>query len=127
MDHLNKNRPILTAEILQHVKSDTEAFQNRVLRPVIKMQSDILMLQIQHKLSKLHVDWNTTNPDDRRKILTQLFTKEQSFKSEICGIVIGQFSIDELADYHKFTKEINKRIVQIVHNRALDLLLRVDI
>ena len=127
MANPDKSRPELSEDILIGIKTKTEEFQNRVLRPIIKMQSDVLMWHMQGKLSKLKSDWNNQNFEERRNAMTQLLTKDKTFKHEIIGIVLGQFSLEEYRNYMAYAKEINKRITQIVLNRSLDLILRENI
>lgn len=127
MANPDKIRPHLSKDLLAGVNTKTEEFQNRVLRPIIKMQSDVLMWHVQNKLSTLKADWNTQNIDERRLALTQLFTKDQPFKHEIIGMILGQLSHDEYRDYKPIAKEINKRITQIVLNRSVDLILREEV
>lgn len=124
MENLKNKRPLLSPVILHGVSTHEEEFQNRVLRPIIKMQSDVLM---KHTLSRIEAqknDWEKRNIEEKRKILIQLFSKNQSFKCECIGIVIGRFTIEEYEEYLLIQKETNRRITQIIHNRMLDLLLR---
>ena len=117
-----KVRPILPAAILSGVMTPEEEFQNKVLRPIIKMQSDLLMAHIKAQLKGLKIDWDQLTPIKRKDTLTSLLTKDQLFKSEIVGIVIGQLEEAEYQTYRVHHKEMNKRITQMVLNRAIDLL-----
>lgn len=114
-----KERPILPAEINENVVSAAEKFQNEVIRPIIKMQSDLLFAHLNQQLitSKIQLD---QLPDAKKEqTLTSLFDKNQAFKREVLGMVIGQFSVEEYSEYVKMQKEMNRRIVQIVLNRVL--------
>ena len=121
MNREQKERPNLPEEILEGIATTEEDFQNKVLRPIIKMQSDLLIAHLhnQLKVSKIQLD---QLPDLKKEAaLIGLFTKNQSFKREVIGMVIGQFTMEEHEIYLGFTKEINRRISQIVLNRCLDL------
>ena len=118
----NKVRPTLPAAILSGVMTPEEEFQNKVLRPIIKMQSDLLMAHVSAQLKSLKIDWDLLTSIKRKDTLTSLLTKDQLFKSEIVGIVIGQFDVEEYQTYRAYYKELNKRITQMVMNRAMDLL-----
>jgi len=115
------DRPVLPTAILEGISNLGEAFQNEVLRPLIKMQSDLLMAHIKAKLQALKIDWELLGPIQQKEALTTLFTKDQSFKSEIVGMVIGQFELEEYQQYLALQKDMNRRITQIVLNRAIDL------
>ena len=124
MTDLKKERPSLPEEILLDVKSLAEDFQNRVLRPTIKMQSELLLLHTNAKLIALNVDLDNLDIVKKRQVFIELLTRNQAFKQEVIGMVIGQFSVDEYLAYAPMSKEINRRITQIVLNRILDLMLR---
>ena len=123
MKSKKKDRPDLPEEILDGVATEAEDFQNKVLRPIIKMQSDLLIAHLNAKLDSLKVDLSLHNSLKQEEILTKLFHKDQAFKREIVGMVIGQFDTKEYESYVPINKEINRRIVQIVLNRCLDLVL----
>ncbi len=117
-----KTRPVLPSEISLNVETVAEDFQNKVLRPIVKMQSDLFIAHVQAKLGVLKIDLKALQPLKQTAVLTQLFAKDQAFKREIIGMVIGQFSIEEYNSYATIHKEINRRITQIVLNRCLDLI-----
>lgn len=117
-----KERPDLPNEILDGVATEAEDFQNKVLRPIIKMQSDLLILHLNTKLDLLKIDLSQYNSIKQKEVLTKLFHKDQSFKREILGIIVGQFTLEEYRAYNPISKEISKRISQIVLNRCIDLL-----
>lgn len=123
MKSRKKERPDLPEGILDGVATEAEDFQNKVLRPIIKMQSDLLIAHLNAKLDSLKVDLSLHNSLKQEEILTKLFHKDQAFKREIVGMVIGQFDTKEYESYVSVNKEINRRIVQIVLNRCLDLIL----
>lgn len=123
MKSRKKDRPDLPEEILDGVATEAEDFQNKVLRPIIKMQSDLLIAHLNAKLDSLKVDLSLHNSLKQEEILTKLFHKDQAFKREIVGMVIGHFDTKEYESYMPINKEINRRIVQIVLNRSLDLVL----
>jgi hypothetical protein len=122
MAHRKKVRPSLPASITEGVSTAEEAFQNRVLRSIIKMQSDLLMAHICAQMDLLKLDWNNFDSVKRKETLTALLTKDQLFKRELVGMVIGRFEPAEHETYFGMRNELNKRITQIILNRALDIL-----
>lgn len=122
MNDRNNERPILPEEILAGIVTPEEDFQNKVLRPIIKMQSDLLIAHLHNKLLSNKVDFKVLSSANKEIVLTALFSSDQAFKREIIGMVIGHFTLDEYERYVGFNKEINRRISQIVLNRSLDLL-----
>lgn len=122
MANNNSARPILSDKLMNGVSSAEEAFQNKVLRPIIKMQSDLLMGHIRAQMDLLKLDWNSLDSVKRRETLSALLTKDQLFKRELVGMVIGRFEPAEHEAYLGLRNELNKRITQIILNRALDSL-----
>ena len=122
MKDKQKERPELPAEILEGISTPAEDFQNKILRPIIKMQSDLLIAHLQNKLITLKINLTKLSLDKQEATLTGIFSNDQAFKREIIGMVIGHFTLDEYKAYLELNKEINRRITQIVLNRCLDLL-----
>ena len=119
-----KMRPELPAQILDGVTTPAEDFQNKVLRPIIKMQSDLLLAHLTNKLQTSKIDLTKLSTDKKKATLTGVFTNDQAFKREIMGMVIGHFTLEEYKMYLEISKEINRRISQIVLNRSIDLMIK---
>jgi hypothetical protein len=121
MEKTNKQRPELPKTLLDNVQTEAEDFQNRILRPLIKMQSDLLMAHLMSKLTLLKTDLLGLNRDQQIDCLTQLYIKDQSFRREVIGMIIGHLTLEEYDCYIQQSKELNRRITQIVLQRAIDL------
>lgn len=119
-DH--KHRPELPQEIRDGVFSDAELFQNTVLRPIIKMQSDVLIRHVSTRLLLQKVEWSRLTSIQQRETLIHLLGKDKALKHEIIGMVVGQFSRIEYQDFTKQQKELNRRLTQIVLSRCVDQL-----
>lgn len=98
----------------------SEVFQNSILRPIIKTQHSILIAHYRNLLSKRKVDFGNMSKEQRIHIIKSSLMRDISFKNQIIGIVIGQFSIEEMADYQKNSSEYSKRILRIVMKRFED-------
>lgn len=122
MEKTNKQRPELPKTLLDNVRTEAEDFQNRVLRPIIKMQSDLLIAHVNSTLESLSVQFSTLTKDEKTQYLTQLFMKDIAFKREVIGMILGHLTLDEYRTYTSLTKELNRRIVQIVRQRIVDFL-----
>lgn len=124
METNKKIRPQLPSSITKGLHTGEERFQNEVLRPIIKMQSDLLLLHVSFRLTSMKVDFNKLDFLKQKATLHFLFRKDQQFKREVIGMVLGHFTVEEYKFYEKMHKEINKRIVQIVENRCVDLMVK---
>lgn len=123
MEKTNKQRPELPKTLLDNARTEAEDFQNRVLRPIIKMQSDLLIAYVNSKLESLSVQFSTLTKDEQTHYLTQLFMKDIAFKREVIGMILGHLTLEEYRTYAGLTKELNRRIVQIILQRATDILI----
>ena len=113
----------LPKKILKGISTPEEEFQNKVLRPIIKMQSDLLVAHLQNKLLTSKIDLSKLSKGKQETTLTGIFANDQAFKREIMGMVIGHFTLEEYKAYLEMSKEFNRRITQIVLSRCLDLVL----
>lgn len=117
-----KARPNLPSEIAEGISNPAEEFQNKVLRPIIKMQSDVLIAHLQATLKAMKIDFTQLSKEQQEISLQTLFSQNQSFKREVIGMIMGHFTVEEYNFYSALSKELNRRITQIVLNRCLDLL-----
>lgn len=113
-EELNKN-------IFSFGSSPEEDFQNKVLRPIIKLQSDLLMAHLRAQIDLLKYDWDGFDKAKRKEVITALMANDQLFKREVIGMIVGQFEPEEHETYLGMRNELNRRITQIVLQRALDI------
>ena len=53
----NKERPLIP-DLINDGTNEMERFQNKTLRPIIKMQHDILIVSFQYYLEKRKIDFS---------------------------------------------------------------------
>lgn len=114
-----KKRPSIPNAIVFDRTKELEKFQNQSLRPIIKSLNDLLSVYFQNyiELKKYNL-MNATDPE-KNKFISTAFLKDTQLKSEIKGVVLGHFTVEEYNFYKNSTKEINKRILGIVKQRML--------
>jgi len=123
---MEKVRPNLPESLVEGNLKEEELFQNMVLRPVIKMQHDVLILRVQsHFLSK-KVVFHIMDKKKRVNAIESAFQNDNAFKKEIQGMILGQLTIEEFKTYLKSERSMNKRIIQMVRNRMLDSILELS-
>lgn len=113
-------RPHIKKAIVNADSSPEETFQNTVVRQIIKMKHDLLILHTRQNIHKKQKDFNTLSRENQQKFLNASFDKDQAFKSELRGIIIGHFSVDEYQIYSKMPNVINRRILNIIKERMID-------
>lgn len=113
-------RPSLELSVAQ--SSEEERFQNIVIRPIVKMQHELLINLVQHFPHFNNVMKSRDNYQKFREDLTAYLNKNQSTKHQLIGAVIGMMTMSELTEYMYNTQVFNKRIVNIIAKRVADTL-----
>ena len=123
---MDKVRPKLPSSLTDGELKEEELFQNMVLRPVIKMQHDVLILRVRSYFTSKKVIFHLMDTRKRTMAIEQAFLGDNAFKKEIQGMITGQLAPDEFKTYLRWERPINKRIVQMVRNRMIDSLLALS-
>ncbi len=117
-----KQRPVI-ADLIQPGTNEIESFQNKTIRPIIKMQHDLIIASFKIYLEKRKVNFSNFTEEQKLKKIENIFSKDTNYKHTSLGYIIGHFSVDEYQFYSKNSSEINKRILKITHKRIQDSLL----
>lgn len=122
---MDKVRPNLPESLVEGNLKEEELFQNMVLRPVIKMQHDILILRVQSYFLSKKMVFHMMDKKKRVHAIESAFQNDNPFKKEIQGMILGQLNTKEYQTYLKNERAMNKRVVQMVRNRMLDSILEL--
>ena len=122
---MEKVRPKLPDALIEGELKEEELFQNMVLRPVIKMQHDVLILRVKTYFTSKRVMFNVMDKKKRALAIEQAFLGDNAFKKEIQGMILGQLNTSEYQLYLNYERKMNKRIIQMVRNRMLDSVLQL--
>lgn len=104
-------------KVQEGANSPEEIFQNEVLRPIIKMQHDLLCTSFKSYLSKHSID--LTNKDTKTKLglIEHTVRKNKGLRSQFTGMIIGHFTPEEFLMYLELESELNRRILNMVIQR----------
>jgi hypothetical protein len=116
---MNKERPILS-DLVNENTTETETFQNKVLRPIIKMQHNLLIAFFESYLKKRKIAFTELTEEKKRRTIKSALEKDIAFKNKIIGSILGHFSLTEYDTYSKNSSEFNRRIKQIIIKRLQD-------
>jgi len=118
MDDLRLDlRPLVPQAGVDGSTSAEEAFQNTTLRPVIKLQSDLLHAVVKAHVLGLNKAFDRLNIEIKYAFVDVLFLKDKVLTNKLIGVVLGQFTLDEFAAYAVMSSDLNKRIVGICLER----------
>ena len=122
---MDKVRPNLPESLVEGNLKEEELFQNMVLRPVIKMQHDILILRVQTYFLSKKMVFHMMDKKKRVHAIESAFQNDNPFKKEIQGMILGQLNTKEYQTYLKNERAMNKRVIHMVRNRMLDSILEL--
>jgi hypothetical protein len=118
------NRSTLLKSIRPKIEVDNtkstelEIFQSVSLRPILKLQNEIIFALINNFLAehKLVVK----NLTDNKKIerIHDIFKNNIQQKQLLFGVVIGHFTHEEILFYNQNKKEVTKRIITMLLERV---------
>jgi hypothetical protein len=113
-------RPLVPTE---PASSPEEQFQNETLRPILKMQNDLLVLTFQHYLVKRKTRWEKLSPQQRQAYLLHSIRKDSQLRQLLFGLVLGQCTQEELRVYYNNEQPLNRRLGKLLEQRLEDQLL----
>lgn len=107
---------IPSARVSENMSLD-EQFQNKTLRPVIKLQNDLLLEVFRNYIKKHKNKFYELKLEQRFIYIENAIQKDIKFRNSLKGIIIGQFTLEEYATYIKNSSALNKRMMNIVKER----------
>lgn len=118
-EHLLALRPIiLNAKILPGMSSE-EKFQNATLRPIIKLQNDLLVMVFKNYIAKRKNVFYELSLERQIDYIENAIHKDMKFRNSLKGMIIGQFTLDEYSIYMENSSALNKRMMSIVKERLI--------
>ncbi len=121
MSRLRKERPELNLPKLENMTSE-EVFQNQTLRPILKMQHEILIALSKDEFLKANPNWEQLSLEKQYLFARNTLKSNQQLRNLTTGVVMGQMTDDELDLFLKSKKEFSKRINQMLIQRVQDSL-----
>ncbi len=117
---LKRIRPdFMTTSINDGMSSD-ERFQNLVLRPIIKLQSDLFIEVFKNYIVKHKNVFYDLSVEKRIDYIGNAIHKDMKFRNGIKGMVIGLFTLEEYKLYINNSSALNKRMMTIVKESIID-------
>ena len=116
---LIKIRPILNLKRSSQI-TDEESFQNDTLRPIIKLQSHILIETYRNYIIKHKNVFYELSNEKKLDYIENSINKNQKFRNLLKGMIVGLFTIEEYHNYKKNSSSLNKRMMNIILKRLQD-------
>ena len=119
---LSMRPEITSAKILPNMSPD-ECFQNKTIRPIVKLQKELLLAVFQNYVAKHKDVFVDLNVEKKMDYIENAIHKDMKFRNSLKGIIIGQFTLEEFEIYIQNSSALNKRMMDNVKERLKDNLL----
>ena len=110
-------RPEIPSARVTSLISDDEYFQNTTLRPIVKLQNDLLIEVFKNYVCKHKNVFYDLSVEKRLDYIENAIHKDMKFRNSLKGIIIGQFTLQEYEVYTQNSSALNKRMMNIVKDR----------
>ncbi|KAB8153642.1 glyoxalase [Kordia sp. TARA_039_SRF] len=117
---LIKARPQISPKSISENMSKDERFQNSTLRPVIKLQSPLLIAAFRNYIVKRKNVFYDLSLEKRLLYIENAIQKDMKFRNSLKGMIMGQFTLEEYQTYIQNSSPLNKRMMNIVIERLKD-------
>lgn len=118
--NLLQSRPEIPTAIVSDAMSNDEQFQNRTLRPIIKLQNDLFIEVFKNYICKRKYGFYDLDLEQRFTYIENAIQRDTKFRNSLKGMIIGQFTVEEYLIYIENSSALNKRMMNIVMERLKD-------
>lgn len=119
-------RPEIPSAKLLPGMSTEEYFQNKTLRPIAKLQNDLLVAVFQNYCKKHKSVFYDLSIEKRLDYIENAIHKDMKFRNSLKGILIGQFTMEEYERYIQNSSALNKRMMNLVKERLKSNVMLLD-
>ena len=123
-------RPQIPAALLVNTMSGEERFQNSTLRPILKLQNKLLIAIFKDYITEKEAKKGSKSENSRmysrlsiakqREYIDTVFLKDIKFKSQLLGIIIGHFDLEEYNLYAQNKTGTDRRIINLLKERIFN-------
>ena len=114
-------RPVLDLNIADGIKTPEEKFQNETLRPILKMQHDLIRSMVHHYFKIKKNVFYTLSPEEKPHYIKDKLLTDKMIRYQLTGLVIGMMTQDEIDYYISNQSPINKRIQSLLYQRIMSI------
>ncbi|WP_296705519.1 hypothetical protein [Algoriphagus sp.] len=109
-------RPIIKTKEFEK-STDEEKFQTLTLRPILKLQNDLLLGLFKNYITESKIMYYSLSPENKVLFIENSLQKNIVLKNKLIGVTLGMLTIEELAVYSADTNLYNKRIMSLLIER----------
>ncbi len=116
-EYLTEIRPTIAGARVTTLTSSEESFQNNTLRPIAKLQNDILLEIFKDYIKKRKNVYHTLSHQKQADYIEHAIKHDSKLRNMIKGVFLGHFTIDEYFKYQNDSRALNKRITNLTIER----------
>jgi hypothetical protein len=109
-------RPIIETKELEN-STPEEKFQTQTLRPVLKLQNEILLGLFKNHITESKNTFYDLSLEKKGIFIENSLQKNIVLKNKLLGLTLGMFTMEELKVYSTQTSLYNKRIIGLIVER----------
>lgn len=107
--------------------SSEEIFQNRTLRPILKLQNDLfIQVFINYAIKQKNVFFSLS-PEKKMSYIENVIQRDIKFRNSLKGMVIAFFTLEEYAEYIQNSSNLNKRMMNMLIERLKSQLQLIEV
>ncbi|PJJ54486.1 hypothetical protein [Hymenobacter chitinivorans] len=111
-------RPVLPTTLAVAPEPTAGDFLHRTLRPVLKLQNELLLALVADFLREHHVAFQARNEAEQLRTVTELLSRNVKLRYTIIGVIIGLFTSSEQEFYRQHRSELNRRLLELATQRV---------
>ncbi len=106
--------------------SSEEFFQNKTLRPILKLQNDLFVLVFINYAVKQKNTFFDLSPEKKLAYIENTIQRDIKFRNSLKGMVIALFTSDEYEAYITNSSNLNKRMMNMLVERLKSQVLLLE-
>jgi len=103
--------------ITNNHSSIEEEFQNKTLRPILKLQNDLIIQVFKNYLNQNRIHFDTLSLDKKMNTIENAIAKDSQLQNTYKGLIIAFFTLEEYQIYSTVSSGLNKRIRSMLMER----------
>jgi len=97
--------------------SSDELFQNKTIRPILKLQNDLFIAVFINYVNKNKADFYSYTVEKKLQTIENSIQKDIKFRNSLKGIVMALFTTEEYNTYIQNSSSLNKRMMNLLIDR----------
>jgi len=115
-----------TLGVITNQSSMEESFQNKTLRPILKLQNDLfIQVFINYAIKQKSVFFSLT-PEKKMAYIENVIQRDIKFRNSLKGMIIAFFTISEYQEYIQNSSNLNKRMMNMLIERLKSQIMIIE-